>query len=555
MIDANQRLIIVNQRFIDLFGADPAKLSIGLLIHEVFGEIRVEGRLPNKVLEETLFRQRVLAEARQSGTFLVTGHDGFAISVSQRPIADGGWLATYEDVTERHRAEEKVLFAAQHDALTQLPNRVLFRTRVEDMIGKLAYHDTALALLYLDLDRFKQVNDTLGHPIGDALLIAAGRRLAACVRSDAIVARLGGDEFAIAFVAQDARTSAHAFGERIIAELSTPYSLAGHSVNVGASIGIAIADSARTDADTLLRNADMALYEAKARGRGVCSLFEADMERQLLSRLAIEEDLAGALERNEFELLYQPLCDLNHDRIGGFEALLRWNHPVRGTVSPVHFIRIAEDTGMIRPIGTWVVQQACIDAMTFPPDVKVAVNLSPVQFEHSDIVSTISDALSFSGLSPDRLELEITETTLLKNDDSTLTALFRLHKMGIRVALDDFGTGYSSLSYLRRFPFDKIKIDRSFVCEMATRGDCAAIVTSIVTLGDRLNITTTAEGVETIDQLRLVREAGCTEAQGYLFSQPRPLVEVLEFFAKSGTPYAQEPVAPALATDAPHATA
>jgi EAL domain-containing protein (putative c-di-GMP-specific phosphodiesterase class I) len=280
----------------------------------------------------------------------------------------------------------------------------------------------------------------------------------------------------------------------------------------------------------------MALYQAKAKGRGICGVFEPDMERQLLSRLAIEEDLRGALERGEFELLYQPLVDLNTDRIVGFEALIRWNHPVRGMVSPIHFIQIAEETGMIRAIGAWVVHQACADAMTFADNIRVAVNLSGAQFDDPQIVDTVASALASSGLPAHRLELEITETTLLKNDETTLALLFKLHKLGLRIALDDFGTGYSSLSYLRIFPFDKIKIDQSFVREMATRADCAAIVSSIVILADKLNITTTAEGIETLDQLRLIRATGCTEAQGYLFSVPRSLQEVYEYFATSASP-------------------
>jgi diguanylate cyclase (GGDEF)-like protein len=436
-------------------------------------------------------------------------------------------------VSEQRRAEEHIRFAAHHDALTKLPNRVLFRIRLDEMISSLAHRDTGLALLYLDLDRFKHINDTLGHPIGDALLEAAGRRLLSCIRGADIVARLGGDEFAIALESSELPAAAQELGQRIINTLGMPYNLAGHTVIVGASIGIALADDGSMNADTLLKNADMALYQAKAKGRGVCSLFEADMERQLLTRLAIEEDLRDALDRQEFELLYQPLWDLGSNRIAGFEALIRWNHPVRGTVSPVHFIQITEETGLIHAIGAWALNRACVDAMKMPEDVKVAVNLSAAQFDTGDIVDIVADALDSSGLPANRLELEITETTLLKNNESTLALLFRLHALGVRIALDDFGTGYSSLSYLRTFPFGKIKIDQSFVREMATRADCAAIVSSIVSLANKLNITTTAEGIETIDQLDLIRATGCTEAQGYLFSVPRPLLEVLDYFMES----------------------
>jgi diguanylate cyclase (GGDEF)-like protein len=533
MTDRNQRMIVFNKRFLDLFAIDPSRFGPGLPMNDIFMRMSVSGAIPDSMVETIYLKQRGFADARQSGTFVVSGEGGQSIAVSQRPIADGGWVATYEDVSEQRRAEEHIRFAAHHDALTKLPNRVLFRIRLDEMIINLAHRDTGLALLYLDLDRFKHVNDTLGHPIGDALLEAAGRRLLSCLRGADIVARLGGDEFAIAFESGDLPAAAEHLGHRVIETLGTPYNLVGHTVIVGASIGIALAGDGEMNADTLLKNADMALYQAKAKGRGVCSLFEADMERQLLSRLAIEEDLRDALDRDEFELLYQPLWDLGSNRIAGFEALIRWNHPVRGTVSPGQFIQIAEETGQIRSIGGWALNRACADAMKLPDDVKIAVNLSGAQFDTGDIVEIVAAALDASGLPANRLELEITETTLLKNNETTLTLLFRLHALGLRIALDDFGTGYSSLSYLRTFPFDKIKIDQSFVREMATRADCAAIVSSIVALANKLNITTTAEGIETVDQLELIRATGCTEAQGYLFSVPRPLREVLDYFRES----------------------
>jgi diguanylate cyclase (GGDEF)-like protein len=533
MTDRNQRLIVFNKRFLDLFAIDQSQFGPGLPMNDIFAHMSAAGATPDSMVETIYLKQRGFADARQSGTFVVSGEDGQSIAVSQRPIADGGWVATYEDVSEQRRAEEHIRFAAHHDALTKLPNRVLFRIRLDEMISNIAHRDTGLALLYLDLDRFKHVNDTLGHPIGDALLEAAGRRLLSCLRGADIVARLGGDEFAIAFESADLPAAAEFLGQRVIETLTMPYDLAGHTVIVGASIGIALAGDGEMNADTLLKNADMALYQAKAKGRGVCSLFEADMERQLLSRLAIEEDLRDALDRKEFELLYQPLWDLGSNRIAGFEALIRWNHPVRGTVSPAQFIQIAEETGQIRSIGGWALNRACADAMKLPDDVKIAVNLSGAQFDTGDIVEIVAAALDASGLPANRLELEITETTLLKNNEITLTLLFRLHALGLRIALDDFGTGYSSLSYLRTFPFDKIKIDQSFVREMATRADCAAIVSSIVALANKLNITTTAEGIETVDQLELIRATGCTEAQGYLFSVPRPLRDVLEYFRES----------------------
>jgi diguanylate cyclase (GGDEF)-like protein len=536
MTDRNQRLIVSNKRFLDLFAIDPALFSPNLPLSDVFRIIKASSPFSAEIVDEIYLKQRRLAEARQSGTIVMNSELGQSITISQRPIADGGWVATYEDVSEQRRAEERIRFAAHHDALTKLPNRVLFRIRVTEMIDSLAYRNTGLAVLYLDLDRFKHVNDTLGHPIGDALLEAAGRRLQNCLRDSDVVARLGGDEFAIAQMSNDLPAAAAQLGKRIIAALSRPYKLAGHTVTVGVSIGISLATDDSKDADILLKNADMALYQAKAKGRGICSMFEVDMERQLLTRLAIEEDLHDALERQEFELLYQPLWDLSSNQIAGFEALIRWNHPVRGTVSPAHFIPIAEETGMIHAIGAWVLHKACADAMLFADGVKIAINLSGVQFDNDNIVGIVAAALESSGLPARRLELEITETTLLKNDETTIGLLHHLHAFGLRIALDDFGTGYSSLSYLRRFAFDKIKIDQSFVREMATREDCSAIVSSVVMLANKLNITTTAEGIETLDQLQLIRETGCMEAQGYLFSVPRTLEDALEYLAESAYP-------------------
>lgn len=533
MTDLDHGLIVYNRRFADLFTIDSSTLVPGLPIAEIFAIMRASGHLSADSITNMQMKQRALAEARQPGTFVVSDDSGLSVSVSQRQIADGGWVATYEDVSEQRRAEENIRFAAHYDALTRLPNRVLFRTRLDEMIGSLAHRDAGLALLYLDLDRFKQVNDTLGHPVGDALLEAAGARLSSCLRDADIVARLGGDEFAVAFVSDDLPAAAEKLAERIIDVLSKPYNLSGRTIMIGVSIGIALAGDRAMDADTLLKNADMALYQAKGSGRGASSLFRADMEQKLLSRLAIEEDLRYALERDEFELLYQPLWGLGSNHIVGFEALLRWNHPIRGTVSPLQFIHIAEETGLIRSIGAWVLHKACADAMLLPGDLKIAVNLSGAQFDGGHVVEVVAAALQAAGLPASRLELEITETTLLQDNEATIAVLIRLHALGLRIALDDFGTGYSSLSYLRTFPFDKIKIDQSFVREMATRPDCAAIVSSIVSLANKLNITTTAEGIETIDQLDLVRAAGCTEAQGYLFSVPRSLSDVLDYFKVS----------------------
>jgi diguanylate cyclase (GGDEF)-like protein len=530
MIDGNGQVIVHNTRFLLLFGINATAITSPLLFDDLFARLKFSGRLTAEMIDNIYVQQRHLADTIQPATFVVTADNHLSISVSQQPIVGGGWVATYQDVSEQRRAEEHIRFAAHHDALTKLPNRMLFRTRLDEMTGVLEHRQTGLALLYLDLDRFKHVNDTLGHPVGDALLVAAGRRLLGCVRSSDMVARLGGDEFAVAYMSQDLPEAATQTAERIIKSLAEPYILGGHTAIVGVSIGIAFAFDAHTDADTLLKNADMALYHAKAEGRGICSLFEPLMEQELIARLAIEEDLRHAVDREEFLLLYQPLWDLRSDQIAGFEALIRWHHPIQGVVSPAQFIPVAEDTGLIRRIGAWVIEKACADAMLLPDHTSIAVNLSAAQLDSGDIVEVVAAALQSTELPAHRLELEITETALLKNNENTLAALARLHALGVRIALDDFGTGYSSLSHLRSFPFDKVKIDQSFVREMASRTDCAAIVSSIVDLATKLNIITTAEGIETVDQLDLVRTAGCTEAQGYLFSVPRSLQEWTEYF-------------------------
>jgi diguanylate cyclase (GGDEF)-like protein len=391
-----------------------------------------------------------------------------------------------------------------------------------------------LAVLCLDLDRFKSVNDTLGHPIGDRLLIAAADRLRQCVRDNDIVARLGGDEFAIVQTGSAEPTDATTLAARLIETISTPYELDGHQVVVGLSIGIAVAPNDGLDPDQLLKNADIALYRAKADGRGTYRFFEPEMDARMQARRTLELDLRKASANGEFELFYQPQVDVQTRRINGFEALLRWHHPQRGMVTPSDFIGLAEDTGLIVPLGAWVLQQACTEAATWPRDIKVAVNLSPVQFKSKNLLPVIVSALAKSGLSPGRLELEITESVLLQDSDATLTMLHQMRDLGLKISMDDFGTGYSSLSYLRKFPFDKIKIDQSFIREMSGN-DSLAIVRAVTAMGTSLGIVTTAEGVETFEQFEQLKLEGCNEVQGYLFSPPRPASEVKELLSRLNT--------------------
>jgi diguanylate cyclase (GGDEF)-like protein/PAS domain S-box-containing protein len=451
------------------------------------------------------------------------------VLVYARPVtfgADQAMLAAIVDVTERKQAEARIAHMAHHDALTGLPNRVLFHERLAEALGRVQRHKERLAVLCLDLDHFKSVNDTLGHPVGDLLLRAVAERLGACLSEDDLVARLGGDEFAIIQPGIAGPHEASALAQQLIEKVSRRYEIQGQEIVVGVSIGIALAPDNGLTSDVLLRDADMALYRAKADGRGTSHFFEPEMDRANQARRTLELDLRKALASGEFELFYQPQLSLRTDVVTGFEALLRWHHPERGLVAPGEFIPLAEESGLIVPIGEWVLRQACAQAALWPSHISVAVNLSPVQFKSRNLVPAVVSALAHSGLAPTRLELEITESILLRETEANLSTLHQLRDLGARISMDDFGTGYSSLSYLRAFPFDKIKIDRSFVRDLAERPDCVAIVRAVAGLGASLGIATTAEGVETHDQLRRLREEGCTEVQGYLLSPPRPAGEL-----------------------------
>jgi diguanylate cyclase (GGDEF)-like protein/PAS domain S-box-containing protein len=439
-------------------------------------------------------------------------------------------LAAAIDVTERRRAEARITHMAHHDGLTGLANRTLFRERLEQALAT-QNGITGIAVQCIDLDYFKNVNDTLGHPIGDALLQAVASRLRECVRDGDLVARFGGDEFAVIETNVFGSTDASALATRIIDVLSTPYIIDGHEVVVAASVGIAIAVEDERDADLVLKHADMALYRAKAEGRHTFRFFEPEMDLRLQARRALELDLRAAYSREEFTLHYQPSIDLTTNRPTGFEALLRWSRPGHGAVSPAEFIPIAEEIGLIVPLGDWVLRQACAEAARWAEPLTVAVNLSPLQFRSGRLVESVMIALAMSGLPGERLELEITESVLFQDDDVNLAVLHQLRALGVKIAMDDFGTGYSSLSYLRRFPFDRIKIDRSFVRELSDNPDCLTITRGIIDLAASLRMRTTAEGVETSEQLELLRTHGCTDAQGYLFSAAKPASEIETFIA------------------------
>jgi diguanylate cyclase (GGDEF)-like protein len=460
-------------------------------------------------------------------TLLVAkGDAGVDISTLARGDELGGIV---ESLRSFQKNNERMVFLAHHDALTSLPNRVLLHTRIE-----LALQDSArgrhCAVHCLDLDHFKAVNDTLGHPIGDGLLQIVARRLASCVRQGDTVARLGGDEFAIVQCGVQAGAGglqdAAELAQRVIDRISQPYEVDGHQIIIGASVGVALTPCDDETVDTLMRNGDMALYRAKTEGRSTWRVFEPDMDAALAQRRVLELDMRAALAGQQFELYYQPLVNVRSREVSGFEALIRWHHPQRGMISPAEFIPLSEQTGLIVQIGAWVLQQACRDAAKWKGELKVAVNLSPLQLKDRNLLRVVEGALADAGLPGRRLELEITEGVLLQDNETTLATLHQLRNLGVHISMDDFGTGYSSLSYLRSFPFDKIKIDQSFIRDLAEHTGSAAIVRAVTGLGSSLGIHTTAEGVETEEQLAQLIMEGCTEVQGYLFSPPRPAHEV-----------------------------
>jgi diguanylate cyclase (GGDEF)-like protein/PAS domain S-box-containing protein len=429
-----------------------------------------------------------------------------------------------EDVTARRRADEKIAHLAHYDALTDLPNRVLFREQIERELQK-AVGGERFALLYIDIDEFKGINDSLGHHVGDELLKAVASRIKDCLKPTDLIARLGGDEFAVIQTAAGDRDDVVEFVTRVHEAIRQPHQCLGHQLSTDASIGIALAPQDGTDLDQLIKNADLAMYGAKAGGRRTHRFFEPAMDARAKARLTMEQDLRQAMLDGGFEIHYQPLLDLGSDAVAGCEALLRWRHPERGMVSPAEFIPLAEDIGLINELGDWVLQTACMEAAGWPAHVRLAVNVSPVQLKSQTLALRIMGALASSRLPPDRLEIEITEAVLIHDDETALAILHQLRAIGVRIALDDFGTGFSSLSYLKRFPFDKIKIDRCFVSDIEVDGS-ADIVQAVVNIAASRNMVTTAEGVETEQQKALLKKLGCTQMQGYLFSKPRPAFEV-----------------------------
>jgi len=514
MFDADGQLLVCNASYRSMFllGEVASSSSHTELLSAINTLVDSSSR---NVSYERMF------EVEESGNSIeVTLKDGRQIAAQFSPLSEGGWVEVYYDVTESRQAAERIRYLARHDALTGLPNRIVFNETIRHECERVRRGATA-SILCLDLDHFKVINDTLGHPIGDQLLQAVAARLKDCVRAIDTIARLGGDEFAIVQVDAAQPDGAANLARRIIEELSQPYLIEGHQLVIGASVGISVAPADGDDPDLLVRNADMALYRAKAEGRGAFRFFEVGMDTEVQARRKMELKLRQALKTGQFELNYQPLYDVQSTSISSFEALLRWNHP-EGSVPPDQFIPLAEEIGLISDIGDWVIQEACKTAQSWPSEIGVAVNISPVQFKSPKLVTSIKRALEVSGLDPRRLEVEITETVLLQDTDRTLAVLHELRKIGVRIAMDDFGTGYSSLSYLRKFPFDKLKIDRSFIKDIDTASEASAIVRAVTELASSLGMRTTAEGVETDEQMTTLCALNCSEIQGYLISRPLP---------------------------------
>jgi diguanylate cyclase (GGDEF)-like protein len=534
MFDVEQRLVVCNSRYAEIYKLPAELLKPGTSLREMLDYRCSQGLADVGASEEYLAELGGVFEGSTPWTRIRQMKDGRTIAVSFQPMTGGGWVATHEDITEQQRYEARIAHMALHDGLTDLPNRALLNERLQHALTRIK-PGNIVAVHLLDLDLFKNVNDTLGHATGDKLLQAIAARLRTRIKDTDTIARMGGDEFAVVQVAIEQPADAATLAERIIAAISEPYDIDGHQVVIGTSVGISVAPADGMDPDHLIKNADLSLYRAKSAGRGNFHFFEPGMDVQMQARRALEHAMRQALPAGQFELHYQPVLNLARNEIVGVEALVRWHHPERGMISPAEFIPLAEEIGFIVPLGEWVIRQACATAANWPDDMKVAVNLSPAQFRGPGLVQVVVSALAASGLAAQRLELEITESILLQDSEATLATLHQLRELGVHIAMDDFGTGYSSLSYLQSFPFDKIKIDRSFVKNITSASGSLNIVRAVAAMAKGLGMKTTAEGVETQEQLETVKAEGCTEIQGYVLSRPLPAHEIEKLFSSTRT--------------------
>ena len=534
MFDGEQRLIICNERYAKMYGLPADRIRPGTTLRAILEARVASGNSPAAAQEYIDTR---LAEASRNEPYYAVDEfrDGRVIAITHQPIDGGGWVAIHQDITNSRRDEERVAYMAHHDLLTGLANRSNFMEKLDEAGTRLRRGHEMFTVFMLDLDRFKNVNDSLGHPAGDALLKQTADRLKTVLRETDVVARLGGDEFAIIQAGEiDQRAAAIELAKRIIGLIAAPYDIDGNAVSIGTSIGIAMASAESVDPDTLMKQADLALYRAKSEGRNGYCFFDAQMTADADARRQLEYDLRDAISRGEIDVHYQPILHVKTRKLSGLEALARWRHPVKGYVPPIEFITLAEETGLIVPLGESVLRTACAAAKQWPPEVKVAVNISAVQFAKSDLLDVVTRTLAETGLPAERLELEITETALLENEAAALATLQQLKRLGVAISLDDFGTGYSSLHYLTTFPIDKIKIDKSFTQNITHRADCAAVVASVLALGSDLDLATVAEGVETKQQFEILRASGVKYVQGYLFGAPCPAAE-LDFKRFDGT--------------------
>ncbi|WP_334380053.1 MULTISPECIES: EAL domain-containing protein [unclassified Bradyrhizobium] len=533
--DSDHRLIVCNDRFVEMYDIAPERVSPGMSLVEIV-DLRFEaGSFPAMTRDEYLQWRTNVAVSNEAKDSIVELKNGRTFKIRHRPMPGGGWVATHEDITEQRQSEVKIEYMAHHDALTDLANRVLLNDRLEHALGRVSDGEM-VAVHHLDLDQFKAVNDTFGHPCGDKLLRSVAERLRRLVGDSDTIARMGGDEFVIVQATISDPADATSLAQGVIDALSEPYEIDGQQAVIGVSIGISVGPGDGSNPDKLLRNADLALYRAKSDGRSTFRFFEPAMDLQMQTRRILEQDLRKALPAGEFELHYQPVVNLASKEISGFEALIRWNHPTKGMISPAAFIPLAEEIGFIVPMGEWVIRQACATAALWPDNLHVAVNISAIQFRSPGLMQVIVGALAASGLAPTRLEIEITESVLLHNKEATLALLHQLRALGIRIAMDDFGTGYSSLTYLQSFPFDKIKIDRSFVKNITENSSSLNIVRAVAALANGMGMTATAEGVETAEQLHSIASEGCTEMQGFLFSKPLPAAEIERQFLSGRGP-------------------